>query len=53
MNMPATLMWARGFDMRPVRITFEPPANADWKAGDAAVPDVGSAGRSPRRICST
>jgi predicted metalloprotease with PDZ domain len=32
MNMPATLMWARGFDMRPVRITFEPPAGYTWKA---------------------
>src|SRR5918996_4129504 len=24
MNMPATLMWARGLDMRPVRVRFEP-----------------------------
>jgi predicted metalloprotease with PDZ domain len=32
MNMPATLMWARGFDMRPVRIRFEPPAGSSWKA---------------------
>src|SRR3954468_9620250 len=32
MNMPATLTWARGFDMRPVRITFQPPANSIWKA---------------------
>ena len=31
MNMPATLMWARGLDMRPVRITFTPPAGAAWK----------------------
>ena len=37
MNIPATLMWARGLDMRPVRVTFEPPA--------------GRAGRS-RRSCS-
>ena len=26
MNMPATLMWARRFDDRPVRVTFTPPA---------------------------
>ena len=25
MNMPATLMWARGLDMRPARVAFEPP----------------------------
>ena len=31
MNMPATLMWARGFDARPVRITFTPPASLPWK----------------------
>jgi predicted metalloprotease with PDZ domain len=30
MNMPATLMWARGMDMRPVRITFVPPAGSKW-----------------------
>src|SRR6476661_1347496 len=24
-NMPATLMWARGFDLRPVVVKFEPP----------------------------
>jgi predicted metalloprotease with PDZ domain len=32
MNMPATLMWARGFDRRPVRITFEPPKGLNWVA---------------------
>jgi predicted metalloprotease with PDZ domain len=30
MNMPATLMWARGLDARPVRITFTPPAGLKW-----------------------
>ena len=30
MNMPATLMWARGFDRRPVRITFEAPKALSW-----------------------
>jgi predicted metalloprotease with PDZ domain len=32
LNMPATLMWARGFDMRPVRVTFQPPPQTSWKA---------------------
>jgi predicted metalloprotease with PDZ domain len=31
MNMPATLMWARGLDERAVRITFVPPAGLEWK----------------------
>jgi predicted metalloprotease with PDZ domain len=32
MNMPATLMWARGLDMRPARITFVPPPELGWRA---------------------
>jgi predicted metalloprotease with PDZ domain len=31
MNMPATLMWARRLESRPVRITFVPPAGYAWK----------------------
>jgi predicted metalloprotease with PDZ domain len=31
LNMPATLMWARGMEDRPVRITFAPPAGAGWQ----------------------
>ncbi|MGH7129140.1 MAG: M61 family metallopeptidase, partial [Planctomycetaceae bacterium] len=31
LNMPATLMWARGLHMRPVRITFTPPRDSAWK----------------------
>jgi predicted metalloprotease with PDZ domain len=30
MNMPATLLWARGFDLWPVRVTFKPPAGSRW-----------------------
>jgi predicted metalloprotease with PDZ domain len=30
MNMPATLLWARGFDSRSVRLTLEPPRNSSW-----------------------
>jgi predicted metalloprotease with PDZ domain len=30
MNMPATLMWARGLDARPIRITFVPPSGLSW-----------------------
>src|SRR4051812_952852 len=38
MNMPATLMWARGFDMRPVRINFQPPARSAWKPATQLFP---------------
>jgi predicted metalloprotease with PDZ domain len=38
MNMPATLMWARGFDRRPARITFTPPAKGDWKPATQLFP---------------
>lgn len=31
MNMPATLMWARGFENRPARIRFEQPAGRQWR----------------------
>jgi predicted metalloprotease with PDZ domain len=31
MNMPAALMWARGLDMRPARVTFVPPAGRQWR----------------------
>ena len=31
MNMPATLMWARRMDDRPVRVTFTPPPGSGWK----------------------
>jgi predicted metalloprotease with PDZ domain len=38
MNMPATLMWARGFDDRPVRVTFEPPKGLPWIAATQLFP---------------
>ena len=31
LNMPAALMWARGFERRPVTVAFVPPADADWE----------------------
>ncbi len=38
MNMPATMMWARGFDRRPIRITFEPPKGLGWIAATQLFP---------------
>lgn len=31
MNMPATVMWARGLDDRPVHLTFVQPAGTAWQ----------------------
>jgi len=38
MNLPATLMWARHLDDRPVRVTFVPPAGLDWKVATQLFP---------------
>lgn len=38
MNMPATLMWARGFDLRPVRVTFIAPEGSGWKPATQLFP---------------
>ncbi|HUF24380.1 MAG TPA: PDZ domain-containing protein [Vicinamibacterales bacterium] len=31
MNMPATLVWAEGLELRPARVTFVPPPGRPWK----------------------
>ena len=36
MNMPAAIMWARGFDDAPLTITFEPPAGVSGRPWIAA-----------------
>jgi predicted metalloprotease with PDZ domain len=38
MNMPATFLWSRGMDDRPIRITFEPPAGSGWTVGTQLYP---------------
>jgi predicted metalloprotease with PDZ domain len=38
MNMPATLMWARRMEDRPVRVTFAPPAGSGWKPATQLFP---------------
>ena len=38
MNLPALLIWARGFDDRPVRVTFTPPPGSGWKAATQLYP---------------
>ena len=38
MNMPATLMWARGFEARPARVRFEQPARRSWRVATQLYP---------------
>lgn len=38
LNMPATFMWARGFDDRPERFTFVPPPGSKWKVATQLYP---------------
>jgi predicted metalloprotease with PDZ domain len=37
-NMPAAIMWARGFDSRPITIRFEPPPGASWRVATQLLP---------------
>jgi len=37
LNMPATFMWAQGFDMRPIRVRFEPP-DPSWTVATQLFP---------------
>jgi predicted metalloprotease with PDZ domain len=38
LNMPATFMWARGLERRPIRVTFTPPFGSGWKIGTQLFP---------------
>lgn len=38
MNMPATLMWARGLDERPVTVQFVSPAGREWRVASQLFP---------------
>jgi len=37
LNMPATFMWARGFEEHPITVTFS-PASDDWKVATQLAP---------------
>jgi predicted metalloprotease with PDZ domain len=37
-NMPAALMWARGFELRPATVRFAPPSGAGWRVGTQLLP---------------
>ncbi len=38
LNMPATFMWVRGLDARPIRVTFHPPEGSGWKVATQLFP---------------
>ena len=38
LNMPATFMWARGLEDRPIRIQFRPPSQSDWRVATQLAP---------------
>ena len=38
MNIPATFMFARGFDARPIRVTFVQPKGTNWKIATQLFP---------------
>ena len=38
MNIPATFMFARGFDARPIRVTFVQPKGKNWKIATQLFP---------------
>lgn len=37
-NMPAALMWARGFEERPASVRFDPPGGSGWRVGTQLLP---------------
>jgi predicted metalloprotease with PDZ domain len=37
-NMPATLMWARGLENRPATLRFEPPSGSGWRVATQLIP---------------
>jgi len=40
-NMPAAIMWARGFEDRPVVVTFEQPPGRNWRVATQLHPGSG------------
>jgi predicted metalloprotease with PDZ domain len=40
LNIPATFVWARGLEDRPVRVTFIPPAGSGWRVATQLGPTV-------------
>src|SRR5262245_36561945 len=37
-NMPAAIMWARGLELRPITVHFEPPSGTSWRVATQLFP---------------
>jgi predicted metalloprotease with PDZ domain len=37
-NMPAAFIWGVGLDLRPIQVTFVPPAGSNWRAATQLFP---------------
>jgi len=37
-NMPAALLWVRGLERRPVRVSFQQPASMNWRVATQLLP---------------
>jgi predicted metalloprotease with PDZ domain len=51
-NMPAAIMWARGFERRPISIRFERPTGTSWRVATQLRLEA-THSRIPHRTCST
>ncbi len=47
LNMPATLIWARGFEQAPARLTFEIPLGSNWRIATQLKPGANGEWSAP------
>jgi predicted metalloprotease with PDZ domain len=47
LNMPATLVWARGYEQAPVSVRFEIPAGSNWRAATELKPEPDGSWSAP------
>jgi predicted metalloprotease with PDZ domain len=47
LNMPATLVWAHGFEKAPASVKFDVPPNSRWTAATELIPDDGGSWTAP------
>jgi predicted metalloprotease with PDZ domain len=47
LNLPATLVWARGFEHAPASLRFEVPAGSNWHVATQLIPEADGAWSAP------
>jgi predicted metalloprotease with PDZ domain len=47
LNLPATLVWARGFEHSPATLRFEIPPGSNWHVATQLIPEAGGAWSAP------